>query len=309
MKQPYRGPGIKISQFRIEGPFHDQWPPTSFRATYDSDVIPELSDKSEREQLILRFARRAFRRNVTAEEVAPYLVFLEKQYDTTRDWHESIIKTFAAMMSSIDFLYIREGTGELDSYELANRLSYFFWSTMPDDKLFALARSGKLTEPAVLVDQSSRLLDNPRSSRFSTSFVDQWLALDKLGSMPPATKGEFQVYYKDNLEAAMLEETRRYFRYVLRENRSVRDFLDSDYSFINRRLAALYGVPFQGDSKNEFVRVSFPPVQNVAGSSGTAASSHSPPMVSKHHRSNAEYGCCLTYSALPLHRLPKPSPR
>ena len=161
-------------------------------------------------------------------------------------------------MSSVDFLYIQEGKGQLDAYELANRLSYFLWSTMPDAELFALAKSGKLKEPIVLRQQIARLLNDERSARFGNSFADQWLSLDKLGSMPPDAKGEFRDYYRQNLEPAMLEETRRYFGYVLNENRSVRDLIDSDYSFVNRGLANLYGVPFSGDG-NGFVRVNFPP--------------------------------------------------
>lgn len=257
MNEPYAGPGIRISQFKIKGPFHDKWPPESIRTTYDSDKVPDLTNTTAREQLVLRFATRAFRRRVTVEELAPYFNFLNQQYARNRDWHDSIIRTFAAMMASVDFLYLREGHGELDDDSLANRLSYFLWSTMPDAELSALARSGKLNEPAVLSQQVNRLLGDERSTRFSNSFTDQWLSLDTLGTMPPDVKSpEFKDYFRDELEPSMLEETRRFFRHVLRENLSVRDFIESDYSFINKGLAKLYGVPFEGD--DEFVRVKFP---------------------------------------------------
>lgn len=259
MTKPYRGPGIRISAFRVEGPFLDEWPPTSIRTTFNSDEIPDLTDPADRKEVIARFARRAFRRNVSEEEVAPYIDYLNRQHVSGASWHDATIRTFAAMMSSVDFLYIREDKGELDAYELANRLSYFMWSTMPDAELFAHAKSGNLNDPAVLRKQLTRLLDDERSSHFSDSFASQWLSLDKLGSMPPdgRTK-EFRPYYKDDLEPAMLQETRRFFRHVLQGNRSVRDFIDSDYSFVNRGLARLYGVPYSGDD-NEFVRVTFPP--------------------------------------------------
>ena len=258
MKQPYRGPGIRISRFRVEGPFLDEWPAASIRTTYDSDEIPNLADAAVREEVILRFANRAFRRSVSNAEVAPYLAYLNKQQRSGSSWHDATIKTFAAMMSSVDFLYIREGQGELDAYELANRLSYFLWSTMPDAELFALAKSGRLKEPTVFRQQIARLLNDERSTRFSNSFADQWLSLDKLGTMPPDVKSrEFKDYFRDKLEPAMLEETRRFFRYVLQENKSVRDFIDSDYSFVNRGLASLYGVPFRENTKG-FVKVTFP---------------------------------------------------
>ena len=256
-KEPYVGPGVRISRWTIKGPFYDQWPPPSVRTTFDADTIPDFANSDARKQLVLRFARRAFRRNVTAEEIAPYLSYLDKQYAVRRNWHESILKTFAAMMASIDFLYIQEKAGELEAFALANRLSYFFWSTMPDDELLKLAGSGKLKEPAVLRGQVSRLLSDRRSLQFSNSFARQWLSLDKLGTMRPDAKGEFRDYYRNNLEPAMLEETQRFFRYVLHDNRSVRDFIDSNYTFVNKPLAELYGLPYRGNG--EFVRVTIPP--------------------------------------------------
>ena len=311
LRKPYRGPGIRISEFRVEGPILDEWPPTSIRTTYDSDQMPNLADPTVREDVVLRFANRAFRRPVTKKEVAPYLDFLNKQSARTGFrqkslsnnalpaksnpansgefhygvWHNATIRTFAAMMSSVDFLYIREGKGELDAYALANRLSYFLWSTMPDSELFALAKSGKLKQPAVLRQQITRLLADERSTQFCNSFADQWLSLDKLGSMPPDAK-EFRPYYADNLEPAMLEETRRFFRHVLQDNRSVREFIDSDYSFINKGLAKLYGIsvvdfarnPANNEASNnqrpgilansttdEFIRVTFPPDSKRGG--------------------------------------------
>lgn len=289
MKKPYRGPGIRVSKLKIEGPFIDDWPPLSIKTTYDSDQIPDLSNAAVRADVVLRFANRAFRREVSQAEIAPYLKYLNEQRlvvsqppqessGSTRQrkrkrnrppasaadrgqptsWHAATIKTFAAMMGSVDFLYLREQPGELDAYALANRLSYFLWSTMPDAELFALAKSGRIKAPAILAQQVKRLLGDARSAQFSNSFADQWLSLDELGSMPPDAKSpEFREYYRDRLEPAMLQETYRFFSHVLQENRSVGEFIDSDYSFLNKNLAKLYGVPFSGDDK-EFVRVTFP---------------------------------------------------
>ncbi|MGB7344050.1 MAG: DUF1592 domain-containing protein [Pirellulaceae bacterium] len=282
IKKPYRGPGIRISQFKIEGPFIDQWPPESIRTTFDSAELPDLNDPRQRLFLLGRFARRAFRRNVTRDEMAPWVDYMNKLAAeagagsragdaNTTAWHAAVVKTFAAMMSSVDFLYIREQPGRLDDFTLANRLSYFLWSTMPDAELFALARSGKLSEATILQQQVTRLLADPRSARFSDSFADQWLSLDELGSMPPDVKSkEFKDYFRDKLEPAMLEETRRFVRHVLQENRSVRDFIDSDYSFINKGLAKLYGVPFGGND-GKFVRVTFPANASRGGLLGHAS--------------------------------------
>lgn len=264
MKEPYRGPGVRVSRFQIEGPFFDEWPPPSIRTTFDADEIPDLADTSARRDLLVRFATRAFRRPATSTELVSYEEYLHAQHAGNVSWHEATIRTLAAMMSSVDFLFIREGSGQLDGYELASRLSYFFWSTMPDAELLSLAKSGKLTDPSVLEEQVVRLLGDARASRFCDSFATQWLSLDELGTMPPDAKGEFRSYYRNNLEPAMLEETKRFFAHVLQENRSIRDFIDCDYSFINRDLAELYGVPFDGP-KNGFARVSFEPQSNRGG--------------------------------------------
>ncbi|MBC8326154.1 MAG: DUF1592 domain-containing protein [Verrucomicrobia subdivision 3 bacterium] len=260
LKQPYRGPGIKITRFTIEGPFYDEWPPPSFRATYDAETVPDLSQATEREQLIMRFAKRAFRRPVTQAEIRPYLDFLEKEHRARHDWHEALIETLSAILSSIDFLYIHDAgnAATLSAHGLANRLSYFLWSSMPDAQLMALADSGELLKPAVLQKQVQRLLADPRAIEFSRSFADQWLALDTLGTMPPDVKNpQYRSYFRNNLEAAMKEETRAFFHHVLRENRSIADFIDSDYSFLNKSLAQLYDIPFAGGA--QLVRTPFPP--------------------------------------------------
>jgi hypothetical protein len=174
----------------------------------------------------------------------------------------------AAMMTSADFLYRREAQGELPPLVLANRLSYLLWSSMPDPQLFALASNGELKDPAVLLAEARRFLQDPRSESFSNSFADQWLSLGKLGTMPPDIRGEYRKYTDLRLEPAMLAETRLFFRSVLQENRSVRDFIDSDYTFLNEALASHYGMPFDPGKTQlkkasrldtEMVRVSLPP--------------------------------------------------
>jgi hypothetical protein len=126
------------------------------------------------------------------------------------------------------------------------------------------------------------MLGDPRSRQFCTNFSDQWLSLDKLGSMPPDTKGEYKDYYKLNLEAAMLEETHMYFRNLLDENRSIGEFIKSDYTFVNNALAVHYGLtieelganPSKGRKKvredaridpNKFLRVTLPPDSKRGG--------------------------------------------
>ncbi|WP_236622027.1 DUF1592 domain-containing protein [Novipirellula maiorica] len=252
---PFRGPGIRVTQYKIEGPFYEQWPTESMKTTLLSDKMPDLRSAKAREYLLGRFAIRAFRRRVTREEIGLWFNYLNNQYKQSRDWNDAVVKTMTAMMASTDFLYLFEEQGELSDFPLASRLSYFFWSTMPDQELFSAANSGKLTEPATLRAQVLRLMQDPRADRFCESFVDQWLALDELGTMPPDNKTrEFRIY-GESMEQAMLEETRLCFRHVYQENRSVADFIDSDYSFINNKLAELYGLPKQSDGKLKLTKL------------------------------------------------------
>jgi hypothetical protein len=262
-KKPYVGPGIRISRFQLEGPFFDEWPAASIQTTLGQREMPDLSGPNTRQRLVQSFAERAFRRPVMLVEIEPYLGYLDQQRAATSNERESLIRTFAAMMTSPEFLYRREGEGELASLALAHRLSYLLWSSMPDAGLFGLANTGKLKEPGMLLAEARRYLQDPRSQSFAESFADQWLSLAKLGTMAPDLKGEYRIYHDRRLEPAMLEESRRFFRHVLQENRSVRDFIDSNYTFLNASLAEHYGVPFERSKtdtlKTEFQRVTLPP--------------------------------------------------
>ena len=138
----YRGPGVEVKLFRVEGPLDPEWPPATYKTTFQIDEMPDFENAEVRDSLITRFVARAFRRPATETDRQDYRGYLDQQYEKTGNWHEAYIKTFAAVMASHDFLYIKEELGELPPFELANRLSYFFWSTMPDSELFQLARSG-----------------------------------------------------------------------------------------------------------------------------------------------------------------------
>ena len=155
-----------------------------------------------------------------------------------------------AILCSPGFLYLNLGDGELSEVALAARLSYFLWSSPPDATLLKLAAAGKLR--ADLTAQVKRMLTDPRSERFVRHFVRRWLDLDNIGTMPPSA--EFLVFYRDNLEAAMRRETELFFRHVLDHNQPPREFLDADYSFLNRELALHYGI--NGVEGNALKRVS-----------------------------------------------------
>ena len=144
---------------------------------------------------------------------------------------------YAAVLCSPQFLYLKEATGVLDQYALASRLSYFLWSSMPDEELFELARTEKLASPAVRRQQVERMLQDPKAAAFVRHFTSAWLRLDKLGKMPPSGQGnEFAFYYNLRVEPMLLAQATTYFADLLAVNAPIEQFIDSDYTYMNQVL-------------------------------------------------------------------------
>jgi hypothetical protein len=152
-------------------------------------------------------------------------------------------------------LYLDEpGDKRLSSYALATRLSYFLWSSMPDDELLKLAEASKLHDPDALRAQVRRMLTDSRASALTDGLLDSWLTLRDLGSMPP-DRTKFEEYYRFDLQTAMREETRLFTRRLVNENLSVVNFLDSDWTYVNKRLAKMYGATSPRGSGFELVKL------------------------------------------------------
>lgn len=222
----YKGPHVRVFSLTIE-PLDKAWPPKSHTALYGEKETEPVED------LLLAFARRAFRRDVKPDDVARYVKLVKAQIDQGRSRAEALRTGYTAIIASPRFYYLREADGPLDGYALASRLSYFLWSSLPDDELLALAKADKLKDPAVIRKQVDRMLDDPRSAAFVRRFSSRWLRLYKLGTMPPP--GGF--YYHRQMEGEMLKQTDAFFAHLVRENRPIREVIDSDYTFLNERLS------------------------------------------------------------------------
>ena len=166
-----------------------------------------------------------------------------------------------AALCSPAFIYLAEstaaaGAGELGAHDLASRLAYFMWGTMPDAQLRSLADSGELREAEVLASELARLLADPRSEQFISGFLDSWLNLRALGGMPP-NRDAFKTYYSKDLEAAMRRETQLFTRHLIDGDRPLQDFLDARYTFVNAALAQHYGIKaeFAPEEAHRFRRV------------------------------------------------------
>lgn len=218
---------------------------------------PGYGDQSRLEcarEVIARFAERASRRPVSPDEVDRIMRVYRLADDRGESYERAVQLALTTVLASPQFLFLAEPaeTREdrpLTEFELATRLSYFLWSSMPDAELFREAREG--TVRTNLHRQVVRMLEDPKSDAFVENFAGQWLQLRKLAGVAP-DEGLFPGF-DDNLRGAMREETERYFAYILRNNCSVLELLDSDYTFVNEALARHYGI--EGVAGDEFRRV------------------------------------------------------
>lgn len=200
-------------------------------------------------QTLTRFAARAFRRPAEPAEVNRLLGLYDGAVKRGAAWGPAVKLALKATLVSPNFLYRVEreqkGTGAahaVGDYELASRLSYFLWATMPDDTLLALAAKKKLSEPAVLDAQVRRMLASPKSKAFSDSFAGQWLRVRNLYGVANPDPKRFPEFTPD-LRDAMYAETVTFFDDVVRQNRSLLNLLDAPYTFVNEELARHYGIP------------------------------------------------------------------
>ncbi|MGO9256642.1 MAG: DUF1592 domain-containing protein [Bryobacteraceae bacterium] len=214
------------------------------------------------EKIVTNLAHRAYRRPATRAEVASLLKFVALAKAQGQSVEQGIQLALEAMLVSPHFLFRIEHdpgpAGEahrISDIELASRLSYFLWSSMPDAELQGLAESGKLHQPAVLDGQVKRLIADPRSSALADNFEGQWLELRNLEVVKPDPQ-KFPEWSPE-LRDAMRTETRLFFDHVLRENRPLAEFLDAKYTYLNARLARFYGIP--GVEGDDFRRVDLTP--------------------------------------------------
>lgn len=200
-------------------------------------------------KIVSEIARKAYRRPLTPEDMEGLMTFYEKGRKQGGDFESGIRTSLQAILASLDFVFkfektpasVKAGqTYRLGDLELASRLSYFLWNTMPDDELINVANQGKLKDPLVLEKQVRRMLADRRSETLSTKFAGQWLHLQDLENLNP--DGFYYSYYDHTLAMGMKRETELLFDSVVREDRNVVDLLTADYTFVNERVAQHYGM-------------------------------------------------------------------
>jgi mono/diheme cytochrome c family protein len=254
-----------IGFLRISGPFNAQRPDdsSSRRRVFTCRAASPAREETCATQILTALARRAYRRPVTRPDVATLMEFFrEGRKDGTFD--EGIELALRRLLASPQFLVRAERepatakAGQpyrISDLELASRLSFFLWSSIPDDELITVASQGRLSNPRVLEQQVKRLLADPRSASMVNNFAQQLLYLRNLPATSP--DGVYYPDWDDELRNAFQRETELFFESVMREDRSVLDLLTADYTFVNERLARHYGIP--GIYGSHFRRVTLGP--------------------------------------------------
>lgn len=235
-------PHIRISEIKVRGPLAE---PDG--AAEEISVFGKAGFQKEKalEQLHA-FGSRAFRRPLTKADRDRIRKAYELGLSGGATPRQAALDTIKMILCSPSFLYLSEITPadepRLRPFDLASRLSYALWSAPPDEALLKSAAGGGLVRDGVLLQQIDRLLDDPRSQRFVEGFLDSWLGLRELGSQPPPRRAA-RAYYAEDLPASMEGEARRFFDHLLRSDGDVAEFLDADYTFVDKKLAKLYGLP------------------------------------------------------------------
>lgn len=220
-------------------------------------------------EILSTVMRRAYRRQIAPADIDQAMTFYGKARQQG-DFDAGITGALTAVLTNPEFLFRVEadpkkipasGAYRLSDLELASRLSFFLWSSIPDDDLLDLAIRGKLSQPGELERQARRMLADPRSSNLATNFAGQWLRLRNIDAVNPS--GNLFRDFDDNLRQAFRKETELFFDSVLREDRSVTTLIKSDYTFLNERLARHYGIPNVYGSR--FRRVTLSPDSRRGG--------------------------------------------
>ena len=271
--KPLTGPALVIDSYEAEGPLYASWPPPSHETLFGGvplrtwkELPPDVRMPSQRKttdftpvsdqpeadarRLLGRFLSRAFRRPVSEEELQPYLAMVHDRLERKESFEVAMFDAYRAVLCSPDFLFLVEEPGPLDDHALASRLSYFLTRSAPDEMLRAAADRKQLRDPVILRREAERLLASPRSEAFVNDFLDHWLRLRDLDATMP-DKDLFPEFYENwqsatvdgLLRKSIIDETRFFFTDLLRNDGSLLHLLDSDYTFLNSRLAEFYGLP------------------------------------------------------------------
>lgn len=264
-------PTITLQAVEFHGPVFDQWPPALHRRILPASASRE-NDEAGYVAVVLRaFMTRAYRRPVDDVEVTRMVDFFKSIREEFPTFEETIREALAMVLIQPDFLFHLEPGGDtkrpLDDWERASRLSYFLWSSMPDERLSQLATDGGLKDPQVQAAEVKRMLQDPRSQAFLHQFTQQWLHLDYVDSV--AVSRDYYPGFDDTLKQPMQGETEAFFGELVHNDLSAMNLLSSDFTMLNEPLAKHYGI--ENVFGRAFRRVELKPGSHRGGLLGQAS--------------------------------------
>ena len=226
----------------------------------------KAGDLAEARECLKRFAARAWRRPVGDADIERFMKVVAAELAAGEKFRSAYLAGLVGVLTAKNFYYLEEGSPKqrrdrVNDWELASRLSYFLWGSLPDAELSAAAQTGKLHEPAALRAQVARMFADPKIKRFTDAFPKQWLQLHKVGAFPPDP--ELYPDYDKWLERSMVQESVSYFTEVFTKNLALREFLQSDWTMLNSRLAMHYQLP--PPNASSFQRVALRPADHRGG--------------------------------------------
>ena len=260
-------PELLVDWVELEGPVYSAWPPRSQAQLLGAGGDAPADETIAAKRILERFMPRAYRRPLTPSEVTQKLTLFTKSRPGKKNFTNAIKVPLAAILASPDFLYLTEPISDtqasraLNAYELASRISYFLWSSMPDDALFKAAADGSLLRSGITASHIDRMLRDPKASAFVKNFTGQWLGLRKVGANPPAHN--LYPEYDRHLETSMVRESEAFFAEILNHDLDVRNLIKSDFVVINERMARFYDIP--GVTGDAFRRVAVTPESHRGG--------------------------------------------
>ena len=264
----FGGEGVRIRRVMVEGPLESGWPPERTRKLFPEiewkhtgvrgrawEPVLTKSPIEHARIIVSTFATRAFRREMSTKEIDTLVALAKPGLEAGGDFVNSVRIPLRAILVSPEVLFQAGEPGALDDVSLSRRLSGFLWRSCPDEKLMQLVEDGRLSDPKTLESQVERMLGDPKAARFRNDFLDQWLDLDQIDTTTP----DACLYpeYDDVLRRAMLAETREFFAHLIEDNLSVENLIDSDFTFLNRKLAEHYGI--EGVEGEVMRKVKLPP--------------------------------------------------
>ena len=260
----YTGPGLAVMSQKVEGPIYSSWPSPGMSNLFKSMTpfteegkvkLKYSKQVSEHiEDLVSDIAPRVFRRDVSAETIQTYVDLAKPALNDGRSLPGAFKVSLRSMLTAPQFLMFDGQPGTLNDFALANRLSYFLWKSMPDEELFEVARSGKLSDKEILSQQVERMLGDEKADRFVQDFLGQWLWVHKVHATTP--DDGLYPEFDELLSDAIPQETQMFFNELIKENMSLTNLIDSDFTFLNRRLAKHYKI--RGVKGTHFRRVALP---------------------------------------------------